>query len=105
MTGGTVLILGDVGPNFAAGMSGGQAFVFDAQDRFDAMVNKDSVDVVRVKGDADLLRTLKGLLEEHVALTASRHGAELLKNWTPLKQGLLAGRPETRRLRLRRGDS
>jgi glutamate synthase (NADPH/NADH) large chain len=86
MTGGVVAILGDVGPNFAAGMSGGQAFVLDAGDSFGAMVNKDSVDVVRLRSDAEL-KTLRALVEDHVALTGSRRGAELLKNWIRMSKG------------------
>ncbi len=80
MTGGTVVILGAVGDNFAAGMSGGMAFVYDEAERFEAMLNGDSV-VARRVGSAHWEAALKALIEEHVARTASPRAAHLLAHW------------------------
>jgi glutamate synthase (NADPH/NADH) large chain len=93
MTGGRIVILGAVGPNFAAGMSGGQAFVFDAGDAFETMVNKDGVEVARLR-DGEDLRVLKSLLEEHVAATESQQAARLLKNWARSNGGFWAVTPK-----------
>src|SRR3546814_11393163 len=51
MTGGVVVILGSVGPNFAAGMSGGMAFVYDVDDRLPERINPDSVIHQRIETD------------------------------------------------------
>ena len=80
MTGGVVVILGPTGRNFAAGMSGGMAFVLDADGLFDRRVNPASISLepVEVAADRELL---KGLLEEHVLRTDSPIAAALLKDW------------------------
>src|ERR687898_2758457 len=69
MTGGTVVVLGRVGWNLGAGMTGGQAFVFD--DRFDrlaARLNPDLVDAFRP--DSAALQEVRWLVERHPELTA-----------------------------------
>jgi glutamate synthase (NADPH) large chain len=79
MTGGTVVVLGTTGRNFAAGMSGGFAFVFDEDANFDARCNKEMVELEAIGvADADMLHAL---LEEHVQRTASRKALELLDSW------------------------
>jgi glutamate synthase (NADPH) large chain len=79
MTGGTVVILGTTGRNFAAGMSGGFAFVFDEDAYFDARCNKEMVELEAIgAADAEMLRAL---LDEHVQRTASRKALELLDSW------------------------
>jgi glutamate synthase (NADPH/NADH) large chain len=80
MTGGTVVILGPVGFNFAAGMTGGMAFVHDAEDRLRLSLNADSVVVCRV-GSAHWQAVLRALVEEHAAETGSGLAADLLRNW------------------------
>jgi len=80
MTGGTVAILGPVGDNFAAGMSGGMAFVYDEAGRFEAMLNGDSVIAQRLQSK-HWEGVLKGLVEEHVKRTGSPRAAHLLKHW------------------------
>jgi glutamate synthase (NADPH/NADH) large chain len=80
MTGGTVVILGDVGDNFGAGFTGGVAFVYDAADQFELRLNKDTILWQRVNHpywDAELRR----LIERHVAETESRYAAALLNDW------------------------
>jgi glutamate synthase (NADPH/NADH) large chain len=79
MTGGTVVVLGTTGRNFAAGMSGGFAFVFDEDANFEARCNKEMVELEAMgKADAEMLH---GLLEEHVQRTGSRKALELLDSW------------------------
>jgi glutamate synthase (NADPH/NADH) large chain len=80
MTGGTVAILGAVGDNFAAGMSGGMAFVYDEGGRFEAMLNPDSV-VARRLASAHWEGVLKALVEEHVQRTGSPRAAHLIAHW------------------------
>ncbi len=76
MTGGTVVILGSTGRNFAAGMSGGLAFVLDLDE---ALVNTELVDVVAVReSDHERLHTL---LRDHEEWTGSQVAAKLLRTW------------------------
>jgi glutamate synthase (NADPH/NADH) large chain len=80
MTGGTVVILGPVGPNFAAGMYGGMAFVYDPKASFETNVNPDTVVWQRLAAPYwdGVLRTL---VEEHQAATQSRFAEKLLLDW------------------------
>ncbi|HKQ69203.1 MAG TPA: glutamate synthase large subunit [Polyangiaceae bacterium] len=79
MTGGTVVILGTTGRNFAAGMSGGFAFVFDEDANFQARCNKEMVEL-EAMGPADA-SVVHALLEEHLSRTGSRKAKELLDSW------------------------
>jgi glutamate synthase (NADPH/NADH) large chain len=80
MTGGTVVILGEVGDNFGAGFTGGVAFVYDAEEKFEMRVNRDTVIWQRV-ATAHWDATLRGLIERHVAETESRYAASMLNDW------------------------
>ena len=82
MTGGQVIVLGETGRNFAAGMSGGIAFVYDIDGLFEKRLNKDMVNLYRLIecGDADIAN-VKAEIEKHVALTGSARGKFLLENW------------------------
>src|SRR5690606_20506193 len=64
MTGGTVVILGNIGDNFGAGMTGGMAFVYDAEERFEAMANPDTIVWQRL-ASKHWEETLVALIEEH----------------------------------------
>jgi len=77
MTGGVVLVLGRTGVNFAAGMTGGFAYVFDRFGHFHRRVNTELVDTQNVDSPIHQ-RHLKGLIEEHLAETASEHAKMLL---------------------------
>ncbi|PAU84148.1 glutamate synthase large subunit [Halorubrum salipaludis] len=81
MTGGVVAVLGDTGRNFAAGMSGGVAYVYDPDDRFDDRVNRGMVSVSETLDESDE-RMLRRLVENHHAYTNSDRAAELLDDWT-----------------------
>ncbi len=80
MTNGVVVLLGETGRNFGAGMSGGLAFVLDLEGKFEARYNPGMVRIERLSYgiDADLPREL---IERHARLTRSRHGNALLSGW------------------------
>jgi glutamate synthase (NADPH/NADH) large chain len=80
MTGGTAVILGPVGFNFAAGMTGGMAFVHDPDNRLRLSLNPESVVTGRV-ANPHWQATLKALVEEHHHETGSPYAADLLRNW------------------------
>jgi glutamate synthase (NADPH/NADH) large chain len=84
MTGGTAVILGGVGENFGAGMSGGMAFVYDADRSFEQMANPDSIVWQRL-ASAHWESVLKALIEEHVRRTGSPHAADLLTHWSDVR--------------------
>ena len=73
MTGGRVAVLGRTGVNFAAGMSGGIAYVFDETGLFDDRCNLDMVDLELVTDPNDQLE-LKTMIERHVTYTGSERG-------------------------------
>ena len=80
MTGGIVAVLGPTGVNFAAGMSGGIAYVYNESGLFDTRCNLDMVDLESVSTQADK-RELGDLLETHLKLTASAQAKRILDNW------------------------
>ncbi|MBO4312231.1 MAG: glutamate synthase large subunit [Desulfovibrionaceae bacterium] len=80
MTGGIVVVLGACGYNFGAGMSGGVAFIFDADERFQNRCNTESVDLESVWQDQDKA-LLQALLERHRLLTGSAKASHLLEHW------------------------
>ncbi|MDC0125037.1 glutamate synthase large subunit [Candidatus Pelagibacter sp.] len=80
MTGGTVVILGDVGDNFAAGMTGGMAFIYDKSREFEKKVNNESV--VWQNVETDYWKTyLKDLIKEHFNETGSNLSKLLIENY------------------------
>jgi glutamate synthase (NADPH/NADH) large chain len=97
MTGGTVAVLGKTGRNFAAGMSGGVAYVYDEDGQFARRCNTAMVSLDKVLTSAEQEATvdravwhqdqtdearLKKLLEDHLRWTGSRRARELLDNWS-----------------------
>ena len=81
MTGGRVAILGKTGKNFAAGMSGGVAYVLDEDNTLYKRLNKQLVNMEHVVSKVDV-DELKGMIEEHVANTNSEIGKKILENFT-----------------------
>ena len=81
MTGGRAVILGHVGVNFAAGMTGGLAYVYDEKGHFDLSCNPDGVDLESIEPGSEAETELKALLREHLAETGSAKAAEMLNNW------------------------
>jgi len=80
MTGGVVAVLGETGRNFAAGMSGGVAYVYDADGDFESKVNKGMVTFSESLTEADE-RMLTRMVENHAEYTDSDRAAELLEEW------------------------
>jgi glutamate synthase (NADPH/NADH) large chain len=84
MTGGAVVILGEVGDNFAAGMTGGMVFVYDPENSFENYVNPSSVIWQRVETDYwnDFLLNLIKLHEKE---TQSLHSRKIIQQWNSEK--------------------
>ncbi|MDC4205714.1 MAG: hypothetical protein MPW13_15260 [Candidatus Manganitrophus sp.] len=80
MTGGTVVVLGKTGRNFAAGMSGGVAYVYDEDGAFERRCNLSMVELDPVRDKKDQL-LLKGLIEKHLAYTGSEKAKKILAQW------------------------
>jgi glutamate synthase (NADPH/NADH) large chain len=80
MTGGRVVVLGPTGRNFAAGMSGGVAYVLDADGHFAARCNRQMVSLSRLEDPAEIA-LVRGLVERHAELTGSGHAKRLLARW------------------------
>jgi len=80
MTGGRVVVLGRTGRNFAAGMSGGVAYVVDADGGFESRCNKQMV--ATGAPSADEIATVKRMVEKHAELTGSALARRLLERWS-----------------------
>ena len=80
MTGGRVVVIGKVGKNFAAGMSGGVAYVLDENNDLYRKTNKSLVSTEELSNKYDVLE-LKGMIEDHVRYTNSVKGKEILENF------------------------
>lgn len=81
MTGGRVVILGPIGRNFAAGMSGGVAYLLVPDEEwFNKEVNKEMVHIERLEDEAEI-EEVKGMVRRHVKYTSSEHAQRILNNW------------------------
>jgi glutamate synthase domain-containing protein 3 len=80
MTGGIMLCLGETGRNFAAGMSGGVAYVYDPEGKFPARCNMGLVGLDSIETEAEKAEIF-GYIQEHVAATGSGVGSRMLENW------------------------
>ncbi len=80
MTGGRTVVLGPTGRNFAAGMSGGVAYVYDPERTFDYFCNMEMVELTLVEDSADV-RDLHRLISAHYRHTRSALAARILDNW------------------------
>ncbi|HEX9243440.1 MAG TPA: glutamate synthase large subunit [Anaeromyxobacter sp.] len=83
MTGGRVVVLGPTGRNFAAGMSGGVAYVLDADGQFVPKCNKEMVGltVLSLVEDPEEAKAVRAMIERHVHWTQSLHGKRILDRW------------------------
>jgi len=79
MTNGVVVVLGDVGRNFAAGMTGGRAYVLDPAGRLDVRLNTDLVEPAEM--DTAAAVELRGLVERHYRYTRSERAKRVLEDW------------------------
>ncbi|NNK76411.1 MAG: glutamate synthase large subunit [Maribacter sp.] len=80
MTGGVAVILGEVGRNFGAGMSGGIAYVYDKNKTFEKKCNKEALNLLTVEEDQDI-NQLRELIESHYNFTMSPLAQRILENW------------------------
>jgi len=80
MTGGTVVVLGPTGRNFAAGMSGGLAYVYDPDDSFSVRINPTMVNQIESLEDSDRFE-LRRLIEDHQRRTGSTVAERILGDW------------------------
>jgi glutamate synthase (ferredoxin) len=92
MTGGRVIVLGRTGRNFAAGMSGGIAYVLDTDGSFALNCNIDMVDLEHLE-QAEEVALVRGLIERHIAVTGSTLGQRLLDAWATTQRQLVAVMP------------
>jgi glutamate synthase (NADPH/NADH) large chain len=79
MTGGRVVVLGPTGRNFAAGMSGGIAYIYDPERTFGQRVNLDMVDVETLDGEDSFI--VRNLIERHAVETDSAVATRILEHW------------------------
>ena len=84
MTGGRVVVLGHTGRNFAAGMSGGIAYVFDGAGDFALRCNREMVDLEPLVSDEDVA-LVRELIARHVAYTGSTHAERILDGWAHMQ--------------------
>lgn len=84
MTKGTVVVIGPTGRNFAAGMSGGFAYVLDESGRFPVLCNKEMVDLEPIHDEEDV-DLIQSLLRKHVTATGSAKAQSVLQNWQSLQ--------------------
>ena len=84
MTGGRVVVIGRTGRNFAAGMSGGIAYVLDLDGDFARRCNREMVDLEPLEQPADV-QLVGGLIDRHVTYTGSAHAAKILANWRAMQ--------------------
>ena len=85
MTGGTLVVLGNVGRNFAAGMSGGIAYVLDRKGDLEYKLNKGMVELSHLDNEEDD-QIVKNLIRRHVYWTNSTYANEILTNWQTYRQ-------------------
>jgi glutamate synthase (NADPH/NADH) large chain len=85
MTGGNAVILGEVGDNFGAGMTGGMAFIYDERNTLPKLINGETVVHNRLASN-HWESVLKSLIEEHVTQTGSTHAQALLDDWDETRQ-------------------
>lgn len=83
MTGGVVVVLGTTGKNFAAGMSGGMAYIYDSANQFAKKCNTEMVDLDPL--DWDDFHQLRILVRNHFRYTSSKRALEMLNNWEGFK--------------------
>ncbi|MFO0877676.1 MAG: glutamate synthase large subunit [Gemmataceae bacterium] len=84
MTGGRVVVLGPTGKNFAAGMSGGIAYILDENGDFPRNCNMEMVKLLPLD-DPEEITIVKSLIRNHAELTGSDHAANVLANWDSLR--------------------
>ncbi|MGM0500013.1 MAG: glutamate synthase large subunit [Bacillota bacterium] len=93
MTGGKVVVLGQVGRNFAAGMTGGTAYVYDLENNFKDKVNSEMVELDYLTETEDEM-LIKTMIKEHLKYTGSERATEILNNWQKSKKKFIRVMPK-----------
>tara|TARA_B110000977_G_C11020527_1_gene471103 strand:+ start:18 stop:1043 length:1026 start_codon:yes stop_codon:yes gene_type:complete len=101
MTGGVAVILGQVGRNFGAGMSGGIAYVYNPNKTFESICKSDGLLLLPVNEPEDI-KTLKTLIENHYNATQSPRAQEILEQWDRKLEDFVKVFPEEYKLALER---
>ena len=83
LTNGRVVVLGPTGRNFAAGMSGGIAYVLDEDGVFSSLCNQEMADLEQVV-EAEDIHVLRGLIQKHRHYTNSKNAERILANWSEM---------------------
>jgi len=92
MTGGKVVVLGKTGRNFAAGMSGGIAYVWDSENSFEKLVNKEMVELEEIEDESEF-EELRSLIENHLKYTSSKRAKLILDSWEKEKRNFVKVMP------------
>jgi glutamate synthase domain-containing protein 3 len=85
MTGGMVVVLGETGQNFGAGMSSGVAYVLDIGDHLPARYNSEQVELLCISDDSEV-QALCLVVEWHARKTCSKHAERILEEWELLRE-------------------
>ncbi|MEA3433131.1 MAG: glutamate synthase large subunit, partial [Campylobacterota bacterium] len=92
MTGGRVIVLGEIGKNFAAGMSGGIAYIYDEHNNLSQRINDEMVDLDKIETLEDE-HEVKGMIENYIKYTSSKEASEILDNWDTNKDKFIKVMP------------
>ena len=93
MTGGRVVILEEIGKNFAAGMSGGIAYILDKDNKLKDRINQEMVDLESFEDEKESNK-VKAMIENYVKYTNSEDGAKILEDWENLKSKFIKVMPK-----------
>jgi len=95
MTGGSLVVLGRTGRNFAAGMSGGVAYIYDPESAFPSKLNAAMVNLYQlIECEDGEIAQLKQKIEKHLELTGSARASEILENWEQAKAAFVKVLPK-----------
>lgn len=95
MTGGIVVVLGKIGVNLGAGMTGGFAYVFDEQGDIESRVNPELVELLGIEDKVILAEHLRGLINQHYDETGSERALDILTNFSDYLSKFLLIKPKT----------
>ena len=95
MTGGIVAVLGPVGINFGAGMTGGFAYLYDEQGDLNSRVNQELVEVLDIDDKVILAEHLRGLINQHYEETGSQFSLDLLHDFANTMKRFKLVKPKT----------
>ncbi len=97
MTGGRVIVLGQTGRNFAAGMSGGIAYVFDEKNHFTQHCNHGMVELSQLS-QLEEVKWVREMIQQHLKYTQSLRASKLLENWDHAQKKFVRVMPTEYRL-------